>query len=371
MTDQQLTSDQYRRLAEGLLKSALNAPTHQKEAYIRDALAYLGHARTKDLSREPSSLDDQIDQEAYARQVSQVRALIKQALEAPTVDDFVNLLTFGTKFRRLSAWNAYMAYIQRPGARIIATEYEWKKRQRFIKADAVPIIILWPSSPIRLIYELEDTSPDINRDVIGDPFAVEGRLNPKVVPTLLSNLCKQKAFMIEVEYRRRGFDSAGSAAAQGVLPIDDPSHGPLNGSSLGEFAAQNAEVTTKPSARRVPSYRITVNDRLETKHRFVTIAHELGHIFCGHLGGCSSGSNVDEGGWPNRTQLGKHEKEIEAEAVAYLVAARAGIIPASATYLKAHASRADLSLVDQDIIIRSAARVERLANIRHGSMEFK
>jgi hypothetical protein len=263
MTDHQLTSDQYRRLAEGLLKSALNAPTHQKEAYIRDALAYLGHARTK----EPSSLDDQIDQEAYARQVSQVRALIKQALEAPTVDDFVNLLTFGTKFRRFSAWNAYMAYIQRPGARIIATEYEWKKRQRFIKADAVPIIILWPSSPIRLIYELEDTGPDINRDVIGDPFAVEGRLNPKVVPTLLSNLCKQKAFLIEVECRRRGFDSAGSAAAQGVLPIDDPSHG----SSLGEFAAQNAEVTTKPSARRVPSYRITVNDRLETKHRFVTM----------------------------------------------------------------------------------------------------
>jgi hypothetical protein len=74
---------------------------------------------------------------------------------------------------------------------------------------------------------------------------------------------------------------------------------------------------------------------------------------------------------PDRAQLGKHEKEIEAEAVAYLVAAKGRDHSYFVTYLKAHASRADLSIVDQDIIIRSAARIERLANIQHGSMEFK
>jgi hypothetical protein len=62
------------------------------------------------------------------------------------------------------------------------------------------------------------------------------------------------------------------------------------------------------------------NDRLAPSERFVTIAHELAHIFCGHLGECKSqGGNEEESGWPDRRSLGKNERELEAEAVAYLV----------------------------------------------------
>ena len=87
----------------------------------------------------------------------------------------------------------------------------------------------------------------------------------------------------------------------------------------------------------VPSYRVTFNDRLNPMQRFITIAHELGHIFLGHLGECASGKgNDDESGWPDRRYLGKNEEEIEAEAVAYLVASRAGVIPASAQYIKGY-----------------------------------
>jgi antirestriction protein ArdC len=122
----------------------------------------------------------------------------------------------------------------------------------------------------------------------------------------------------------------------------------------------------------IPSYRIAVNDRLEPKECFVTTAHELGHIFCGHLGGCAAHMAKDEeSGWPNRTSLGKHEKEVEAEAVAYLVASRAGVVPTSPEYLKVHASNADISMIDIDLVVRAAARIERLAKIHYGSMAFK
>ena len=71
----------------------------------------------------------------------------------------------------------------------------------------------------------------------------------------------------------------------------------------------------------LPSFRITVNDRLQPSERFVTLAHELGHIFCGHLGACTSRTGKDEeSGWPDRRSVGRHEKEVEAEATAYLVA---------------------------------------------------
>lgn len=317
-----------------------------------------------------TSADDADNDEGQYRKVQQ---LIKQALEVPTPDELMKFLDFATSFRRLSVWNARMVYIQRPGARIVATEYEWRSEDRFVRPDAAPIIILWPFSPIRFVYELEDTGPEIDREAIKDPFAVQGDLHPRVLSTLISGLTKQKSFKIKIEGRRQGFSYAGSAALQGMLPIGPSNDGPLhNGSRIGEFAHENAASAAQPVTSQIPLYRITVNERLVPKERFVTITHELGHIFCGHLGGCASHMGKDEeSGWPDRTRLGRHEREIEAEAVAYLVASRAGLIAASAEYLKGYAASADIAAINLDLVVRAAARIERLAKIHHGSMIFQ
>jgi hypothetical protein len=102
-------------------------------------------------------------------------------------------LDFSTRFRRLAIWNARMAYIQRPGARIIASEFEWETVGRHVLPDAVPIIILWPFSPIRFVYELQDTGPPIDRESINDPFGAKGEFPPATISALMSNLKKQKS----------------------------------------------------------------------------------------------------------------------------------------------------------------------------------
>jgi len=56
-----------------------------------------------------------------------VLQLIKTSMESPTPQGIADFLDFTTKFRRLSVWNARMAYIQRPGARVLATEPEWAR----------------------------------------------------------------------------------------------------------------------------------------------------------------------------------------------------------------------------------------------------
>ena len=369
------TIQQYRRLAEGLLRKALEAPLENKQDFIHHAMSYLAFARAQEQSNattvDPACSDPPTSEDTDDRYL-QVRQLIKQAIEIPTPDGIANFLNFSTAFRRLGIWNARMAYIQRPGARIIASEYEWKTVSRSVVPDAVPIMILWPFSPIRYVYELEDTEPRIDREAIKDPFAAKGNFDPRALPTLMASLQKQKRFKIVIEGRRQGFSYAGSAATHGVQRTISGG-GPLeHGSSFGEFAGQNAASGDEHVTEGVPSYRVTFNDRMNPTERFITIAHELGHIFLGHLGECASGKgNDDESGWPDRRLLGKNEKEIEAEAVAYLVASRAGIVTDLAQYIKGYASRSVVTKVNLDLVVRSAARIERLAKIRYGSMAFE
>ncbi len=60
----------------------------------------------------------------------QIRQLIKQVLEAPTIEQLTEFLDFPNRFRRLAVWNARMAYIQRPGAKAIASEGGQKAHPR-------------------------------------------------------------------------------------------------------------------------------------------------------------------------------------------------------------------------------------------------
>jgi len=278
------TIHQYRRLAEGLLRKALEAPLESKQDFIHHAVSYLAFARAQEQS-DGSSVEgissDLLNSDDTENRYRQVRQLIKQAIEMPTPDGIANFLNFSTSFRRLGIWNARMAYIQRPGARIIASEYEWKTVSRSVVPDAIPIMILWPFSPIRYVYELEDTEPPIDREAIKDPFAANGHFHPQMLPTLISSLRKQKRFKIIIEGRRQGFSRAGSAATHGVEPAVS-NGGPLeHGASFGEFAGQNAASSDEQVTEGVPSYRVTSNDRLNPTQRFITIAHELGHIFSG------------------------------------------------------------------------------------------
>jgi hypothetical protein len=75
-----------------------------------------------------------------------------------------------------------MAY-QRLGARVIASELEWQTVGRCVLPDAVPIIILWPFSPVRFVY----TGPPIDRESINDFFAAQGEFRIGTLSTRMGS----------------------------------------------------------------------------------------------------------------------------------------------------------------------------------------
>ncbi len=78
-----------------------------------------------------------------------------------------------------------------------------------------------------------------------------------------------------------------------------------------------------------------------------------GHIYCGHQ------SAHPEGFWPDRAgTLTKQQREMVAEAVAYLVCKRLELMTRSALYLRRYVTAENLCAISKRLIIEATNRIE-------------
>jgi hypothetical protein len=284
----------------------------------------------------------------------EIDRLFRKALSCRGGGGLPEMIEFLGRFRQYSIWNAAMIRLQRPGALAVATASKWERTGRVVNADAIPIVVLQPFGPINLVYELSDTSPPLSDSRIFDPFKVEGEVGDKILFRL-----KKAAFekdRISVEEVDYGTLQAGSATKlHTVRPKQNVKPKQLRMSPVAsrddKFSTNFGSDTSIGDEEM--RYRIRIARRLDGSQRFVTVAHELGHIYCGHLG-------AEPGDpWPNRQKtLSKEQRELEAEAVAYLVGCRAGVNLPSAKYLSGYVQPGDLEMISVDAIIRAVSRIE-------------
>jgi antirestriction protein ArdC len=106
------------------------------------------------------------------------------------------------------------------------------------------------------------------------------------------------------------------------------------------------------------SYRMLVNKNHSPAVRFATLAHELAHLFLGHLVP-DKALHV-----PDRSTVTYQQAELEAESVAFIVCARNGITSKSETYLKDFVDQ-NTTIEDLDIyqVMRAAGHVETLLGL--------
>jgi hypothetical protein len=258
-----------------------------------------------------------------------IDSLFHDAIQARGVQVFDEFLEFVRRFNRFSAFNTMLIDNQRPGATAVGFRDQWLAIGRRTKPGAIPIAILWPFAPVRWVYELNDTYGRPVPPHTTDPFAVLGK-SPGASWSATLQAADRRGIRVELA-DRRGNRSAGLA---GVL------HAAADG-------------TTLSSTGRRHRWLILVNEQLDIGARFATLAHELGHIYCGHLGA------HPEGFWPDRSgTLNKAQCEMEAEAVAYLVCKRFGLETRSAEYLKSHVTSENLLAVSKRLIIEATNRIE-------------
>lgn len=221
-------------------------------------------------------------------------------------EDYKSLLAFVKKFPQIAPYNALLLHIQKPGSQYVATPEEWKKRfKRSIKPEARPLIILWPFGPVRFVFELGDTyGPEPFPDNLLKPFNVNGQLAIEKYDRLIANLPR-----IGVSYH-------------------EADHGTCSAGFIEQ--ADTWELTRINNRQAHILCHLVVNKNHSIKEKFATIAHELGHLHCGHLG-------IQVRGFCNdRRHLDKSTMEFEAESVSWLVCERASIHSPSAQYLNGY-----------------------------------
>jgi hypothetical protein len=187
-------------------------------------------------------------------------------------------------------------------------------------------LILWPFGPVALVYDVMDT---------------EGQNPPSDVFKLIAI-----GTMGETEiaaFRER-------ARRKNIVWAD---------LDAGDAKPGSIRCTGRAANEKDGNQNwMLVNKNHSPAVRFATVAHELAHLFLGHLGGDRALHVKD------RFVLGHHQVELEAESVAFMVCKRNSITSKSETYL-ANYVRENTTIRDLDIyqVVRAAGQVETLLGL--------
>jgi hypothetical protein len=272
--------------------------------------------------------------------------LFSLARQYKTTEAYRKLLDFIRHFRFYSPFNAMLIHLQLPGATFVAPLHRWLRDYgRRIKAGARPLVILQPMGPVMFVYDVshtepEDGAPPLPPQVVR-PFEVRrGQIRGELHRTIENA-------------RRDGVDVAERAAGSqsaGVIHTAQP------GRSLAFLVKEKPEREFVEVPLR---YELLLNSKHSAPAKYATLAHELGHLYCGHLGT----PNVKW--WPKRCGLPYAVEEFEAESICFLVCSRLGIDNPSDEYL-AHFMKENEAIpsISLDCVIKAAGLIEQMGRGR-------
>lgn len=257
---------------------------------------------------------------------------------------FRQLLEFVSRFRRYSAFNAMLVHIQMPGARYVLPAKQWvKKYKRVPVRDAQPLVMLQPMSPIMFGFDVSQTEGKRLPDGFADPFRTEGTVDPTCLSRTVGNARRDG---IDIQFRSLGANLGGYVRNAGST---DHIIG------LGMVHRQTRSISFND--REIDVFaEITLNSNLPMETNYGTIVHELGHLYCGHVGSPS------ERFWPDRRTLSKCEMEFEAESVSYLVCQRAGLMTPAVEYLHGYLdSNGEVPAISLEAVFKATQLIESMA----------
>ena len=224
-------------------------------------------------------------------------AVYRELIQRGFYDDFVDFAVYMRFARGVSLYNSGLIYLQRPGAQMVYTEYQWYKMGRSISPGKTPIVITVPFGPVEFVYDINDT---YGKDYKGITKELFGNHTP-------DSLCDFNILKLINALHSLGI-SYNSTEGFGV-----------NLFGTAELLEKPISVEyTKRDGKKYKKntrYAITVDNKLEDYEKVCVILHEAGHILCGHIHYDADPKYIVY--TPNRSDdnLDPYVKEYEADEV--------------------------------------------------------
>lgn len=287
----------------------------------------------------------EIDEYDYVDNVKRILDdLFVVAKNFRSCSNFRELIDFISRFHHYSVFNAALVYTQMPGARFVLPAKRWLDEYKRIPIHgAQPLVMLQPMAPIMFGFDVSQTEGRPLPQEIESPFRVCGEINKEIYQRLLEN-CAQEGVLIRQI-------NLGSTLGGYVRNANDPHHvvgiGLVRGYEIQKIYKRNKEIEVIAE--------ITLNSNLPDETNFATLTHELGHLFCGHVGATNPPT------WPGRKGLGIEQREFEAESVSFLVCRRMKLETPAADYLSGYMKEySQIPEISFDVVLKSVQRIEAM-----------
>lgn len=252
---------------------------------------------------------------------STIDDLFHRSIQYRNSEMYQEAISFMARFKEYAPYNNMLVKIQNPSCGFYATEKDWLRRfGRVVKEDARPMLILAPMHPVLLVYDLDSTDgPSLPNKL--ELFAqASGDWDLRVLDLTLENVERDK---ILVQVKELSSTHGGFATTR----LRDGNY----------------------------KMRIVIHKGLDDRSRYAVLCHELAHIYLGHLG------SDKDGWWPYRINLDRRAVEIEAEAAAYIVASRVGLLTTSHAYISTYLKESKVpETVSLELISKVAGRIEEM-----------
>jgi hypothetical protein len=251
--------------------------------------------------------------------------LVSRALAYRSGAELKELFEFIRKFPQFAPYNAMLLHVQNHGIQFALSARRWEVLYaRYVKPGARPYVVLRTMGPVDFVFDLSDTEPidpQVDRvpPAASDPFAAKGTLDPAELGKL-ETACLKIGILVE----KKDLATGGAGSVQRV-------------------------------SRNGIDFYLQLNSKHSPVQQLGTLAHELGHVFCGHLG------DTECGFWPDRNLRDKKIVEFEAESVAYLIAVRRSLDIGSDKYLSDYLQDgAPLPAISLEAILKAAGKIEEM-----------
>lgn len=248
----------------------------------------------------------------------------------------MELLGFIARFSNYSPFNGLLLYVQNPSATYVATARNWlQKFKRQPKYDARPMLILAPGGPILFVFDVHDTEGTPVPSNLLESRATGNKMPAKVYSNTQHNCALHGIAVYETTAER-----AATSPASRITPA-------------------LRKRFTDYDLKKDTSYLVLIDKSPSVEDMYSSLVHELGHIFCGHLG-------IDRHAWwPERENATINGEDLEADAVAYLVCKRLGLQTRSAKYLARYVEKdQQLPVFSLNAVLQAVTYTEEMGKFR-------